>query len=108
FGILVILSTHIIIIKYMNNIMQIIKRMIFFMTPIFWSLTEANEILQTMASLNPFAYLLMNYRNAMVFDAAPLYGGMSDHLYFWTLTVILIYIGVHIHYRFKNKLVDYL
>lgn len=82
--------------------------MFFFMTPIFWSLTEANEILQTMASLNPFAYLLMNYRYAMAFEEAPLYGGMSDHLYFWTLTLILVYIGVHIHYRFKNKLVDYL
>lgn len=108
FGISLIMSSLVIIIRDMKNILQNIIRMFFFMTPIFWSLTEANEILQTMASLNPFAYLLMNYRNAMVFDAAPLYGGMSDHLYFWTLTVILIYIGVHIHYRFKNKLVDYL
>lgn len=108
FGISLIMSSLIIIIRDMKNILQNVIRMFFFMTPIFWSLSEANEILQIMASLNPFAYLLMNYRYAMVFESGPLYGEMADHLYFWSLTMILIYIGVHIHYRFKNKLIDYL
>lgn len=107
-GISLIMSSLVILIRDMKNILQNVIRMFFFMTPIFWSLSEANEILQILASLNPFAYLLMNYRYTMVYENAPLYGDMADHLYFWTLTAILIYVGVHIHYRFKNRLVDYL
>ncbi|TVT28866.1 ABC transporter permease [Salinicoccus cyprini] len=108
FGIGLIMSSLVILIRDMKNILQNVIRMFFFMTPIFWTLDEASEILQVLSSLNPFAYLLMNYRNAMVLEAAPLYGTMTDHIYYWSLTLLLIYVGAHIHYRFKNKLVDYL
>ena len=104
FGIALIMSSLVILIRDMRNVLQNVIRMFFFLTPIFWALDESNEILHVLSSLNPFAYLIMNYRNAMVFDAAPLYGDMNDHLYFWSLTVLLLYIGVHIHYRFRNKL----
>lgn len=108
FGMSLIMSSLVILIRDMRNVLQNVIRMLFFVTPIFWSLEESNEILVVLSALNPFAYLIQNYRNAMVLDAAPLYGDMSDHLYFWTLTLLLIYIGVHVHYRFRNKLVDYL
>ncbi|CAM2892700.1 ABC transporter permease [Salinicoccus roseus] len=108
FGIALIMSSLVILVRDMKNVLQNVIRMFFFMTPIFWSLEEANGILQVLSSLNPFAYLLMNYRNAMVLDAAPFYGNLNDHLYFWSLALLLIYTGAHIHYRFRNKLVDYL
>lgn len=106
-GIALIMSSLIIIIRDMKNILQNVIRMLFFLTPIFWSLGEANEILQRLSSLNPFAYLIMNYRYAFVFDEAPLYGTMIDHAYFWSITLLLIFIGSQIYYRFKDRLVDY-
>jgi len=108
FGIGLIMSSLVIIIRDLKNVLSNVMRMFFFMTPIFWTIESATEILQVLSSLNPFAYLLMNYRNAMVLDAAPLYGDMGDHLYFWSLTLLLLYIGVHVHFRFRGKIVDYL
>lgn len=106
-GIALIMSSMIIIVRDMKNVLQNVIRMFFFLTPIFWSLSEANQILQTLSSLNPFAYLIMNYRYALVYEEAPLYGSMSDHIYFWALTLLLIFIGAQIYYRFKDRLVDY-
>src|SRR5699024_6613379 len=45
-GIALIMSSLVIIIRDMRNVLQNIIRMLFFLTPIFWSLSEANEILQ--------------------------------------------------------------
>ena len=106
-GIALIMSSMIIIVRDMKNVLQNVIRIFFFLTPIFWSLSEANQILQTLSSLNPFAYLIMNYRYAFVYEEAPLYGTMSDHIYFWALTLLLIFIGAQIYYRFKDRLVDY-
>lgn len=103
-----IMSTLVILIRDMKNILQNVIRMFFFVTPIFWSLNETSPLMNIISSFNPFAYLLMNYRTAFVLQDAPLYGDMSDHLYFWSITLFLFYVGVNIHYRFRDKLVDYL
>lgn len=107
-GIGLIMSTLIILIRDMKNILQNVIRMFFFTTPIFWSLTEANELLQAISAFNPFAYLVMNYRTSLIYEEAPLYGAMSDHIYFWSLTLFILYVGVNVHYRFRDRLVDYL
>src|SRR5699024_5010283 len=103
-----IMSTIVILVRDMKNILQNIVRMFFFVTPIFWSLEGANALMHTISSFNPVAYLVMNYRTALVLQEAPLYGGLSDHIYFWSITALLFYIGVNVHYRFRDKLVDYL
>lgn len=108
FSIGLIMSTLIIIVRDLKNVLQNVIRMFFFMTPIFWSIDEANELLQVIGSFNPFAYLVMTYRTALVLETGPFYGDMFDHIYFWTLTLFLFYIGVHIHYRFRKTIVDYL
>ncbi|WP_020006174.1 ABC transporter permease [Salinicoccus albus] len=107
-GIGLIMSSLVILIRDMKNVLQNVVRMFFFVTPIFWSLNEANEIMHVISSFNPFAYLVMNYRNAMVLEEAPLYGDTADHIYFWAVTLFIFYVGVHVHYRFRDKLVDYL
>lgn len=108
FSIGLIMSTLTIIVRDLKNVLQNVVRMFFFMTPIFWTLDEANPLLQNLASFNPFAYLVMTYRTAFVLESGPFYGDIFDHIYFWTLTLFLFYLGVHIHYRFRKTLVDYL
>ncbi|MCE5039514.1 MULTISPECIES: ABC transporter permease [Mammaliicoccus] len=108
FGISLIMSTLIIVIRDTKNLLQNVIRMLFFMTPIFWAMEEAHGILQRLASLNPFAYLVGVYRTAFVHDNVSVYGQWHDHLYFWLLTIILLLIGSLVHSRFKRKLLDYL
>lgn len=108
FSVGLVMSTLTVIVRDLKNILQNVVRMFFFMTPIFWSVDEANPLLQNLATFNPFAYLLMTYRTAFVLESGPFYGDMYDHIYFWTFTLFIFYIGVHIHYRFRKTLVDYL
>ncbi|WP_271402319.1 ABC transporter permease [Salinicoccus roseus] len=103
-----IMSSLVILVRDMKNVLQNVIRMFFFLTPIFWSLNGVHPILEAITSFNPFAYLVMNYRQAFVMPESPIYGDFGDHLYFWSLTLLLLYIGVHVHYRFRNKLIDYL
>src|SRR5699024_2401984 len=100
-GISLIMSTLVILIRDMRNILQNLIRMFFFITPIFWSLNESNKILHIITEFNPLSYLVMNYRTALVLEEAPLYGDMPDHLYFWSVTIFLFYVGVNVHYRFR-------
>ncbi|UBH09348.1 ABC transporter permease [Macrococcus armenti] len=108
FGISLIMSTLIILVRDMKNILQNIIRMGFFLTPVFWSVHSANHILVKIVALNPFAYLLGVYRNAFVDNSEVFYGTMYDHLYFWSLSIFLLVLGSKIHFKFRNKLVDYL
>lgn len=108
FSLGLIMSTLTIIIRDLKNVFQNVMRMFFFITPIFWTLDEANPLLQNIAAFNPFAYLVMTFRTALVLETGPFYGGLFDHIYFWTLTLFLFYIGVHIHYKFRKTIVDYL
>ena len=102
------MSTLIIVIRDTKNLLQNVIRMLFFMTPIFWAMEEAHGILQKLASLNPFAYLVGVYRTAFVHGNVSIYGQWHDHLYFWLITIILLLIGSLIQSRFKRKLLDYL
>ena len=68
----------------------------------FWAMEEAHGILQRLASLNPFAYLVGVYRTAFVHGNVSVYGQWHDHLYFWLLTIILLLIGSLVHSRFKQ------
>ncbi|TDM34382.1 ABC transporter permease [Macrococcoides canis] len=108
FGINLIMSTVIIIIRDFRNILQNVIRMGFFLTPIFWAAETADPIMSKIMSFNPFAYLIGIYRTAFIHGNVSIYGDWKDHLYFWTLTLLLLFIGSQVHYKFKNKLVDYL
>lgn len=108
FGISLIMSTLTIIIRDTKNLLQNAIRMCFFMTPIFWSIEGTQGLLKTIASLNPFAYLVGVYRTAFVHNNIHIYGDWNDHIYFWLLTLLLLVVGSVIHISFKRRLLDYL
>lgn len=108
FGISLIMSTLVIIVRDTKNLLQNIIRMLFFMTPIFWAMEEAQGILKHIVSLNPLGYLVGIYRLAFVHGSANTYGEWHDHVYFWIFTLIVLLIGAIVHTHFKKKLLDYL
>ena len=103
-----IMSSVNILIRDFKNVQANVMRMFFFVTPIFWEPEGRPPLMSTIMAFNPFAYLLMTFRNALIFDGPAFYGDFSDHLYFWSITLFLFFIGVQVHYRYKDRLVDYL
>lgn len=108
FGMSLITSVLVVIIRDTKNLLQNIIRMLFFMTPIFWSSVEAHDILKILVDINPFAYLLGFYRLAFVHGDVSTYGQMSDHLYFWAFTLTILFTGAIVHNHFKKRLIDYI
>lgn len=108
YGLSLITSVLVVIIRDTRNLLQNIIRMLFFLTPIFWSAEEANGILKTLVSLNPFSYLIGIFRLAFIHGNSSTYGQLSDHLYFWAFTLTILFAGAVIHNYFKKRLIDYI
>lgn len=108
FGISLIMSTLVIIVRDTNNILQNVMRMAFFVTPIFWAIENATPLMVKINAFNPFGYLVGTYRVAFIRDHVSVYGSWHDHLFYWTICLLLLFIGSQVHYKFRNKLVDYL
>ncbi|TDM12399.1 ABC transporter permease [Macrococcus lamae] len=108
FGISLIMSTLVILVRDTKNILQNVMRMAFFITPIFWAIENATPLMHKISALNPFSYLIGIYRTAFIHNQPEFYGNWQDHLYFWSLTMLLLFIGSHVHFKFRSKLVDYL
>ncbi|QTQ08946.1 ABC transporter permease [Macrococcoides canis] len=108
FGISLLMSTLVILIRDTKNLLQNLIRMGFFLTPIFWSVSHTSHIMLVISKLNPFSYLLGYYRLALINGNIHSYGNLYDHIYFWSITLIILLIGSKVHMKFRNKLVDYL
>src|SRR5699024_2593524 len=91
-----IMSSVNILIRDFKNVQANVMRMFFFVTPIFWEPEGRPPLMATIMAFNPFAYLLMNFRNALIFDGPAFYGTASDHIYFWSITLFLFFIGVQV------------
>lgn len=108
FAINLIMSTLIILARDFRNVLQNFIRMGFFLTPIFWQPGDRGNMLNIISDLNPFAYLVMNYRNALIYGEDILYGTTEQHIYFWGIVIVLLTIGSYLYTKFRYKLVDYL
>ncbi|MGK0553084.1 ABC transporter permease [Macrococcus capreoli] len=108
FGISLVMSTMVILVRDTKNLLQNVMRMAFFLTPIFWTVEHANHLLTKISDLNPFSYLIGIYRLSFIRGTTHMYGNIYDHFYFWAVTLFILTLGAHIHFKFRNKLVDYL
>lgn len=108
YGISLITSTLVVIIRDTKNLLQNIIRMLFFATPILWAIDESHGVLKLLINLNPFGYLIEFYRLAFIYEDLSSYDAWHDHTYFWILTLLILFSGSIIHYRFKHKFVDYI
>ncbi|REI04150.1 ABC transporter permease [Staphylococcus felis] len=108
FGISLLMSSLVIVVRDTKNLLQNILRLGFFMTPIFWGIQSVQPVLQHIARLNPFTYLVEIYRSVFVHSSPILYGSFADHFYYWMFTLFILTLGAMVHERFKNRLLDFL
>ncbi|MGV2622797.1 UNVERIFIED_CONTAM: ABC transporter permease [Halobacillus marinus] len=88
-------------------LVQSVMRMLFFVTPIFWSMDSFPEGLQTFIKLNPFAYIINGFRETFL-GTGWFFEDGRYMLYFWSITLLILLIGSALHENFKSKFVDYL
>lgn len=84
---------------------SICMRVLFFLTPIFWSIERFPQEYLIPIKLNPLYYLVNGYRESLLFHQ-----GFWEHplltLYFWGLSLIFLILGVVVFRRLRPHFAD--
>ena len=73
---------------------------IFFVTGIFFPISDIPEPVQSYLYLNPMAKVLQNSREVLLNNSAP---NQGDMLYVFILAFVLILIGLRLFHKFQNR-----
>lgn len=88
-----------------KNIINIIVRLLFFLSPIFWSVKGLPDNYVFILKFNPFYYIISGYRDSLIYDVA-----FWDHprltIYFWILTFVFILSGIIIFKKLRPHFAD--
>ena len=83
-----------------SHITAIANRILFFLTPVFWKLEDLPETTARWIKLNPMVYIVNGYRESLLYGR-----GFWCHpwqtLYFWALTLILLWAGIAVHNKLR-------
>ncbi len=90
-----------------HNFSNTAMRFLFFISPVMWEPAKDSKILNIVMKINPFAYILDGYRDAI------LYGrnfaeNLDGALIFWTVTIVMFAFGCFVHIRLRHKFIDLL
>ena len=75
-----------------RNIVSIITRIMFFVTPIFWDINGLPPRSQFILKLNPVFYIVNGYRDCLLYNKA-LWQHPVLPFYFWSLVLVFLVIG---------------
>ncbi|PLS01497.1 ABC transporter permease [Neobacillus cucumis] len=100
-------STFTTIVRDFQSLLQTSMKMLFFVTPIVWNTDKLPEQLQHLLMLNPIYYLVEGFRNSLLFDTW-FFEDAAYTLYFWALTLIILFTGAALHLKFRKNFFDYM
>ncbi len=100
-------STISIIVRDYQQMLQAVTRLLFFLTPIFWSMDHLEGAVGTIIKLNPFYYIIDGFRNTFLYESW-FFNDVKYGLYFWLLTLLLLMVGSIMHMKFRDRFVDFL
>lgn len=98
-GLIYITSSINIFIKDMTEIVNIVVRFGFWLTPIFWSIDRIPEKAVEILKYNPMFYIVEGFREALLPNYSRL--ELSDHIYFWGFTISIFILGTIIFKKLK-------
>lgn len=81
--------------------------LIFWVTPILWSVNNLSGLIATIVKLNPFYYVIQGFREAML-GQVWFWESPALMLYYWLVTGVLFLIGIFVHGRLRNHFADVL
>ena len=107
FGLTLLLSALTTIVRDVQSMLQSIMRMMMFLLPIVWNVSTLPEVFVNILKLNPFFYIIEGFRSSLA-GGSWFYQDIPYMLYFWSVSILILFIGSHVHMKFRHKFVDYL
>jgi ABC-type polysaccharide/polyol phosphate export permease len=87
----------------MGHIVNIVTSMLFWATPIVWPFSTLHGNFKYIALFNPFFYITEGYRYTFI-EGQWFFNFAEMNLYFWSVTSVIIFLGV---YTFKKLRPDF-
>ena len=87
-----ITSSVIVFFKDIGQLVAMVLQFGFWLTPIFWNITNIPEKYHWIIKLNPLVYIIEGYRNSMIYHKW-FWEDMHMTVYFWIVTIIIFVIG---------------
>lgn len=85
-------SAVVIFLRDMNQLVTVSLQFLFWITPIFWSLTLLPPHFQQLIKLNPIVYIVQGYRESFVLNIW-FWEHWMETVYFWTVTGTMLVLG---------------
>jgi ABC-type polysaccharide/polyol phosphate export permease len=88
-----------------NNIIAILTKAMFFLTPIFWHMSGLEPSDQFLLKFNPVYYIVNGYRESLISHV-----GFWEHpiltLYFWSVSLTFLILGVIVFKKLRPDFAD--
>ena len=101
-GLTYLLSSVSVFIPDIQKILAIGLRFLFYGTPIFWEISRLPEKYHYLVKLNPIFYIVEGYRASLLQYQSAYSSEAKSLLFFWTLTIAVIVIGIFSFNYLKN------
>ncbi|EPY09453.1 ABC transporter [Paenibacillus alvei A6-6i-x] len=100
-------SAIIVFFKDLGQLIAIVLQMGLWLTPIIWSYGMVPEKYQWIFKLNPMFYIVEGYRDSFI-NHVWVWEHLNQTVYFWVVTIGLLFIGTKIFKRLKVHFADVL
>jgi teichoic acid transport system permease protein len=90
-----------------SNIISIVLRFLFYLTPVFWTPDHFSEKHNMILKINPIYYIVTVYRDSLLFGK-PFWVEWQYGLYYWGFTLIALLVGIFVFLRLKPYFSDVL
>lgn len=101
-----IASTNIFV-QDVSNIVSVIVQFGFWLTPIIWNISKIPERYQWIIQLNPMCYIVLGYRDSLVYKI-PFWTKPYQTLYFWCVTTVIVVVGALVFRRLRPHFAEVL
>ncbi len=91
----------------LKNMIALSLQLLFWGTPIFWSLERLSPKLQIIFKLNPLYYITQGYRDSFIYDVG-FWMRPKLTLYFWTLILVMLFFSQLIFRKLRPHFADVL
>lgn len=99
-GAMMILAHIGVYLRDVKNMMQYVARMLFYVSPVMFSMDSVADKLAKWLYLNPLTILFESYRSVLLYQETPLWSGLG---YLLIVSVILVVIGIVIMEKYDKK-----
>ena len=107
YGLVKFTSTLMVFMRDIFQFVTVINQFLFWATPIFWSMSMVDITLGKILMLNPIAYIVEGYRNALVYHRW-FFEDMGSTIVFWIISGGLFWVSNFVFNRLKKHFADVL